>query len=129
MSQLIRNFNATEQLYPIMVGQDLVGMLCHECVQAVEVHIQSAFPQRHAFPFVGERGELLPAPRCELGHPLVYAHDGRGMVCETCDVEPSPGERPWFDNLIADSLRGEPRCDVCGFNTPDCRCLNVVRDT
>lgn len=144
MSVLVRNFNATEQLYPIMVGQDLVGLLCHECVQPVEVAIQRLFPGRNGFPFVGEFGELLPEPRCELGHLLVYAHDGRGMVCETCDsVErkaqcAAPGDcspekpcsvcRSLFDDLIGDALRAEPRCEVCGFNAPECRCANVVRE-
>lgn len=80
--------NAAETMYPIMVGQDLVGILCHECVMATERHIQSLFPDGHAFPFVDDRGRLMPTPRCELGHTLVYSSDGRGMVCDQCDVLP-----------------------------------------
>ncbi len=84
-SPLIRNASAEEQLYPIMVGQDLVGILCHECVQSTEVSIQALFPARHAFPFVDERGRLIPNPACERGHALVYSEDGRGMACPVCD--------------------------------------------
>ena len=75
-------------LVPIMVGQDLCGMLCADCIHSVEMHIQAVFPDRHAFPFVDSRGELLPTPRCDQGHALIYAHDGSGMVCEQCDVLP-----------------------------------------
>lgn len=72
---------------PVMVGQGLCGILCNDCVHSVEMHIQAIFPDRHAFPFTdAATGELLPNPRCELGHPLVYAHDGSGMVCEQCAV-------------------------------------------
>lgn len=75
------------QMQPVMVGSDLVGVVCHDCVHSIEKHIQAVFPDRHAFPFVSDRGELLPTPRCELGHTLVYAADGRSMVCEQCDAE------------------------------------------
>lgn len=88
MSALVRNLSAAEQMYPIMVGQDLVGVLCADCVYSTERHIQALFPDGHAFPFVGERGELLPTPRCEQGHALSYSDDGRGMVCTQCDVLP-----------------------------------------
>lgn len=87
MSSLVMP-NAAETMYPIMVGQDLVGVLCSGCVHATELHIQSIFPDRHAFPFVDDRGRLIPTPRCELGHALVYSDDGRGMVCQQCDVLP-----------------------------------------
>lgn len=75
------------QLQPIMVGNDLVGVLCSDCVYSVERSIQQLFPEGHAFPFVNDKGELLPAPRCELGHTLIYAADGGSMICEQCDVE------------------------------------------
>lgn len=91
-SPLVRNLNAAEQMYPIMVGQDLVGILCHECVASMEQAIQAMFPDRHAFPFVDDRGRLMPTPVCELQHALVYSEDGRGMVCPTCDVERIDGD-------------------------------------
>lgn len=77
---------AFEKYVPIMVGQDLLGMLCADCVHAAETHIQAIFPDRHAFPFCDERGQLLPTPRCENGHVLAYTEDGSGMVCTQCDV-------------------------------------------
>lgn len=70
-----------------MVGNDLVGVACPECVLSVERHIQAMFPDGHAFPFVNDRGELLSTPRCENGHALIYAVDGRSMVCQQCDAE------------------------------------------
>lgn len=121
---LTPGLNAADAMYPIMVGQDLVGVLCHECVHATELHIQSLFPDRHAFPFVDDRGRLMPTPRCELGHALIYSDDGRGMVCERCDVLP----REPFRDPIGDALRAEPRCARCGFNEPDCRCPEGLRD-
>lgn len=74
--------NHGPMMVPIMVGNDLVGILCTDCVPVVESLIQrTMFPDGHAFPFVDERGELLETPRCEKGHPLVFADDGRSMVC------------------------------------------------
>ena len=96
MSRLALSTNAAEHMYSIMVGQDLVGVICHECVFSTERHIQALFPDSHAFPFVDDRGQLMPTPRCENGHPLVYSQDGRGMVCDQCDVlpdEPTEEER------------------------------------
>jgi hypothetical protein len=74
-------------LAPVMVGQDLIGIVCADCVQAVERHIQSVFPDGHAFPFVDAAGQLLPTPRCACGTALVWTEDGRGMACTQCDVE------------------------------------------
>jgi hypothetical protein len=78
--------NASE-FAPIMVGNDLVGIVCPDCVQATETHIQSMFPESHAWPFIDPMGELLPTPRCECGMPLVYTQDGRQMTCKQCDVQ------------------------------------------
>lgn len=73
---------------PIIVGNSLVGIVCGDCQHSIERHIQAVFPDLHAFPFVDERGRLMPNPRCENGHALVYRDDGRGMVCPECDVTP-----------------------------------------
>ena len=80
-------FNASDQVYPIMVGQDLVGVLCSSCVMPFETALQATFPDGQAYPWVDSRGVLMPTPRCDDGHVLVYASDGRSMVCPTCDAE------------------------------------------
>lgn len=80
-----------DRFRPIMVGEYLLGLLCDECTEAFYSHVQTAFPDRHAFPFVTERGELLPNPRCELGHALVYSPDGREMLCRICDDQNGSG--------------------------------------
>lgn len=85
-SSLVLAQRDEQQFHPIMVGQDLLGVLCSECQPDFYAHVQSAFPDFHAFPFVAHNGEALPNPRCERGHSLRYTDDGRGMVCMKCDV-------------------------------------------
>lgn len=80
-SPLLLRVSPSEQLHPVMVGADLVGVLCQGCVPKLEMAIQHLFPDSHAFPFVDERQELMPTPRCEHGHALVFSDDGLSMVC------------------------------------------------
>lgn len=86
-SPLVRQLARDEQLSPITVGDALLGVLCAACSPKFTAHVLAFFPESTAFPFVSERNELLPTPRCELGHALRYADDGRGMFCIVCDVE------------------------------------------
>lgn len=88
-SSLVLDTKHAATHHAVMVGPDLVGIVCAGCVAAVEQHVLGLWPDKHAFPFVDAAGQLLPTPRCEAGHALVYAHDGSGMVCEQCDVERS----------------------------------------
>ena len=82
---LLRESKST--LKPIMVGNDLVGLICDSCLHVTERIIQQLFPDQHAFPFVDGRFQLLPNPRCEKGHPLIYTEDGNSMTCHQCNED------------------------------------------
>lgn len=71
---------------PLMVGQDLLGFICRGCFYATVRHIVSLFPDGFGFPFVDDRGRLLPPSRCEdCGTALRYSDDGLNVLCSQCD--------------------------------------------
>lgn len=99
-----------QTLNPIMVGNDLVGVLCDDCVHSVERYVQSLFPDGHAFPFVDATGQLMPTPRCDdCGMPLVFGDDGSCMVCPQCDVTRDTDASELASGPTGAASRDEPK--------------------